>query len=97
MANENAYITVFSNGQEVLDGLEKKQIPDFIFLDINMPIMDGWEFLDIYDKNAPKACVYMLTSSTNATDMSRSKQYKCIAGYLSKPISKDIVANILKV
>lgn len=65
--------------------------PDIIFLDINMPIMDGWEFLEEFEKYPPhvlKTCsVYLLTSSIDADDIAKFKTYKSVVDLISKPLT----------
>ena len=95
MNNGNAEYIVYNNGKEVIEGLESGIQPKVILLDINMPIMDGWEFLNIYKVYQNKARVFMLTSSTNETDLARSKEYDCIQGYYPKPINAETIKEIL--
>ena len=95
LSNEEALIVFYNNGKELIEGLEEGIEPDIIFLDINMPIMDGWEFLNLYSVYKKQAKVYMLTSSTNEIDLKRANNYKCIEGYFPKPINKETVQMIL--
>lgn len=73
---------------EILATLDKQ--PDVIFLDINMPIMNGHEFLSIYSAHKePSAVVIMLTSSDQKIDRDRSQAYACVKQYLIKPLKKE--------
>jgi CheY-like chemotaxis protein len=89
----------FTNAREALQELnryktpEDDSIPDLILLDINMPIMDGWEFLDEFEKLPDyllrKCNVTMLTSSVDEDDIEKSRRYKCVAGFVSKPLTVE--------
>jgi CheY-like chemotaxis protein len=70
-------------------------LPDFIFLDINMPDMDGWEFMDNFktlpNEATAKTKVFILTSSLNPFDIQKSKTYDEIRGFASKPLTTEII------
>lgn len=74
--------------------------PMLILLDINMPVMDGWEFMEAYhrlDKNQKgKIIIVMLTTSFNPDDRSRSEQFSEISGFRNKPLSIEMVQEIMK-
>ncbi|MAZ28485.1 MAG: response regulator [Cytophagaceae bacterium] len=97
-------IMVFPNGQEAINALEplmtsnSDNIPDVILLDLNMPIMDGWSFLDAFleipsEKNVT---IYIITSSIDPADTEKAKLYEGnLRNYLIKPISKAKLESIL--
>lgn len=72
--------------------------PDVIFLDINMPRMDGWEFLDEFEKlpeDILKQCsVYILTSSIDPSDIEKSRSYRSVKDFISKPLTKEILESV---
>lgn len=97
------------NGEEALKYFDNliiennqtsKGFPQLIFLDLNMPVMNGWEFLDIFSKNQylknfSKTKVIVLSSTIDPSDISRSKNYPMVIEFLSKPITSEIL-EILK-
>jgi CheY-like chemotaxis protein len=87
----------FLRNMEQLDVAEKV-LPDVIFLDIDMPLMDGFQFLDEFEKlsnNTKNKCkIVMLTSSINPQDFNRSKKYDNVKLYLNKPLSHDSIQQL---
>ena len=88
------------NGIEALDYFAKgKLIPELIFLDVNMPKMNGWEFLDEYCKlnvsQKAKVVIVMLTTSLNPADKERARKIKEITGFETKPITPEMLTRIL--
>ncbi len=73
--------------------------PGLILLDINMPRMNGWEFLEEYDKleegQKGKIVVAMLTSSNNPDDLKRANSKKNLVGFLSKPLSIETMEEVI--
>lgn len=74
------------------------ELPEVIFLDINMPEMNGFEFLDVYETLPDvirKTCIIvMLTSSADPKDIERVKGNKYVCGYINKPFSKEKIEQL---
>lgn len=91
-------VQTFVNGQLAFDQLVAaaqtgQPLPDLILLDLNMPIMDGWEFLDAFGTLplGQQVCVFILTSSINPEDIEKATHYQDVQGYFSKPLDKPNV------
>lgn len=89
-----AKLRCFSNGQEAWLALLEEQVkPNVILLDLNMPVMDGWDFLDRVQKQAPKYCkflnIYILSSSISSEDQERAASFGCARGYTVKPLNSE--------
>ncbi|PQJ09815.1 response regulator [Flavipsychrobacter stenotrophus] len=69
-----------------------------LFLDINMPVMNGWEFLELFEKLAEnvknRLKIYILSSSVDKRDMEKAKENKNVVYYLIKPLTKETIALI---
>ena len=91
-------LLIYKNGKEALDyfkqimetATDEDKLPDIIFLDLNMPVMDGWEFLNefIKIKNSlhKKITLYVVSSSIDPRDLERAKSFNLVTDYLIKPI-----------
>lgn len=92
----------FSNGKEAIEYLDlhASNLPSLlVLLDINMPVLNGWQFLDELQKKpyASHVKVVMLTSSVELTDKEKSGTYPQVIGYYEKPLSLEICAEIKSV
>ncbi|WP_432670956.1 response regulator [Flavobacterium sp. SM2513] len=94
---------IFHNGKNALDTLQKiilneGTLPDLILLDLNMPIMDGWEFLDAFIKIPckQKITIYIITSSIDNEDVMKAKTYSNVSNYILKPVTIDGLKEILE-
>ena len=94
----------FENGEKALNFIEANignanALPDYIFLDINMPFIDGWMFLEDYEKlkaSLPKPIViYMVSSSIDPRDITRAKTNVNVIDYVVKPVSREKFAELL--
>lgn len=92
------------NGQEALEFLQTNEEfhtlgKSLILLDINMPVMDGFEFLEAYEdlesKYKADIVVVMLTSSLHSSDKNKASNLKALEGYINKPLSKERMMEIL--
>lgn len=83
---------------EAMADLDESAMPDVIFLDVNMPLMDGWDFLDALAALKPgleAGCsIYVLTSSLDASDKVKAASYSMVSSLLHKPISSEDVSLI---
>lgn len=86
----------FKNGQEALDHLKPKfsqeeNLPDIIFLDISMPLMNGWQFLDHLAKYpiSKKIKIFIVSSSIDPYDMDKFQSFDSVTDYIHKPITLE--------
>ena len=91
------------NGRYALDYLKGKsssseQLPDIIFLDINMPVMNGWDFLEefeqIKESLSVRPRIFILSSTVDPEDLNRAKTFSTVEDFISKPLDKDYLETI---
>ncbi|MBQ4801541.1 response regulator [Aquimarina sp. MMG015] len=98
-------LLVFENGKEalsyfeaILTNVSEENIPEIIFLDLNMPVMDGWEFLEqfisIKNNFGKVITLYIVSSSINPLDITKAKNIKGVKDYLIKPVTIEDLESI---
>jgi len=99
------HVLTFSDGEKAYNYIKENKgkldlLPDIILLDINMPIMDGFLFIEEYVKLKheinKEIAIYMVTSSVDPIDLERSKKYTDIKGFISKPISAEVLEKTIR-
>ena len=98
-----ATVNTCLNGLEGIDFVKSKldkqdEMPDIIFLDINMPVMNGWEFLDEYEKIKSQIkksiCINMLSSSVYNDDIIKAEAFDTVQKFISKPLTVDKIQSL---
>jgi YesN/AraC family two-component response regulator len=92
----------FGDGREAIDYLKdprnSNHLPDVLFVDINMPVMNGWEFIDAFEEIRSQLgkniTLYIISSSIDLEDIKRAKNNTLIVDYLLKPIDKIYLKDI---
>jgi CheY-like chemotaxis protein len=97
---------IWNNGQDAIEGLEQiadkgECLPQVIFLDLTMPIMDGWDFLEALKQSSMPGKenmeIYVLSSSINPSDKTRALNYAQVKDYITKPLAEERLQQILTV
>lgn len=99
-------VRLFANGQEAWQFLQQQQqnnlpLPDVMLIDLNMPVMDGWELLRAIHENLSPAVgtelprFYIVTSSIDRQDQELVVAYPFVAGFISKPLSREMLKKLL--
>lgn len=102
-SNAAKSIIVKDSGTDALDYLstvhDAARIPDLIFLDINMPGMNGWEFLEAYNQlpedKFKKHVIVMLTTSENPDDRKMAQSMEAVSNFQTKPLTREALEDIL--
>lgn len=108
-ANIIEQVHVALNGKEAIEYISNKgkfesdnnkyPKPEMILLDINMPVMDGWEFIETYQKlddtYKQNIVIVMLSSSFNPADKTKAESYAEVAEFRQKPMSRDALLEII--
>jgi CheY-like chemotaxis protein len=98
-------IKVFENGLDAIDFLKKNAanrdtLPEIILLDLSMPIMDGWEFLEEYMLLSPELgrtiTIYIISSSISPHDIAKAKSISLVTDFIIKPVSKEKLIEIFE-
>jgi CheY-like chemotaxis protein len=104
LANTGCFSSIknIENGQKALDLLtksyeERKELPTIIFLDINMPVLNGWQFLEKVKKCNFKENlnIYMISSSIDKKEIEKSKRYSFVKNFISKPINGNFIEHLV--
>lgn len=102
--SDNIEVVSYTDGEKALEHLEScidqsAELPGIILLDINMPFLDGWGFLEEFRKLKPKidreVHIYLVTSSERQRDKSQAEQYEELTKYVIKPVAEDQLIEIL--
>ncbi|WP_209401613.1 response regulator [Pseudozobellia sp. WGM2] len=96
-------LTIFENGEDAMENFELRfnngeKLPSLIFVDLNMPIMSGWDFLDEFTETYPSKetwpDIFIMSSSINPEDYEKAKTYNLEKNYLTKPVNKALLEKV---
>ena len=97
-------VNEFADGELAITYLDEirdnvKLLPDIIFLDLSMPVMDGWEFLEEYNLLRPQLkkdiALFIVSSSISPQEVERSKNYESVIDFLIKPVERSKLMEII--
>jgi response regulator RpfG family c-di-GMP phosphodiesterase len=103
----NTEIMACLNGKFAIEQLsaiqrqDPSKLPDYILLDINMPIMNGWEFLEEYNRlnidPEGKSRIYIISSSVFSNDINKARSYPLVKDFISKPLNVEKIKELFEV
>ena len=97
----DADICCATDGIVLFENLNKQTppLPNLIFLDINMPTLSAWEFLELYEQFneviKSQITIYILSSSVHKSERDKAAESKYIKGFISKPLKSDLILTII--
>lgn len=103
--NFSGEVTVFTNGKKALDQLtmiagNNEMLPGIIFLDLSMPVMDGWQFLEEFVLLKPKfenaITIYIVSSSVSPHELQKAAGISDVSDFIIKPVSKERFIEIIR-
>ena len=87
-----------ANGQEIIKLLERDHNVDVIIMDINMPVMNGWEFLEefvpAYAEKLPGTKIIILSSTIDPQDFEQAKKFPVVVDFFSKPLGLEMLESL---
>lgn len=100
---EDYEVHCYMNGEEALEAFQKcvngqRPVPDVILLDLNMPKVNGWEFLDTYEQHANiinRITLHIVSSSIDPDDIDKANSYRSVNEFIHKPLSVDSLSHVL--
>jgi len=104
LVDASVQVMAFGDGEQAIRHIHANisnttSLPDLILLDLNMPFMDGWEFLkafdSIKDKLAKPICIYVVSSSIDERDIMRARGTGSVLDYVEKPVTTDRLRELL--
>jgi len=97
-ANSCNNLIIIDDAEKALEMLKNDLKPNLLFLDINMPKMNGWEFLDLFKQtkkgNDLPLKIIIFSTSLNPRDKEKAQEYKNVS-FMSKPLTGDLVKEIV--
>ena len=98
-------LSIHDMAQDALDDIQRRldrqsPLPDVIFLDLNMPRINGWEFLEIYEKFDLSSCdsrpsIYVLSTTMNPKDRIRAESVESVVKFYAKPLTERIIVETM--